>query len=241
MKFLLPIIFILVSNCKAFAQSDSTKYYTTAPLNGAAPKIDGELHDEVWQQVEWGGGDFRQVSPTAGASPSAQTKFKILYDDKNLYVLIRNLDPEPSKIVRRMSRRDGFEGDFVEINIDSYYDKRSAFSFTASVSGVKGDEYVSNNGNNWDANWDPIWYLATKIDEEGWIAEMRIPLSQLRFADKPEHIWGLQFTRRFFRNEERSTWQYIPPDAAGWVHLFGELRGIKGIKPRSNLRYNHTS
>jgi hypothetical protein len=217
------------------AQADSIKSYTTQYLQGEAPKIDGLINDAAWDQVQWGGGDFRQTQPSPGKEPSVQTRFKILYDDKNLYIVVRNHDPEPSKIVKRMSRRDGFEGDFVEVNIDSYYDKRTAFSFTASVSGVKGDEYISNNGNNWDANWDPIWYLQTSIDADGWVAEMRIPLSQLRFAMKDEHVWGLQFTRRFFRNDERSTWQYIPPDASGWVHLFGELRGIKGIKPQKQL------
>jgi len=134
-----------------------------------------------------------------------------------------------------MSRRDSFEGDMVEINIDSYYDKRTAFSFTASVSGVKGDEYVSNNGDDWDAGWDPIWYLQTSIDELGWLAEMRIPLSQLRFADLPELVWGIQVTRMFFRKQERSQWQYIPPDAAGMVYLFGEMNGIAGIRPQQQL------
>lgn len=229
---LIPCLMVCYS---LYAQNDSIKSYNTKYLEGDPPRIDGYVNDPAWEQVPWGGGDFTQVSPDAGAPPSVQTQFKILYDAKNLYVAFKNLDPEPDKIVSRMSRRDGFEGDFVEINIDSYYDKRTAFSFTASVSGVKGDEYVSNNGNNWDSNWDPIWYLKTSINSEGWIAELRIPLSQLRFADKPEHIWGLQVTRRFFRNQERSTWQYIPPDASGWVHLFGELRGIKGIKPQKQL------
>lgn len=216
-------------------QSDSLKFYTTTRITSDPPKINGTLDDPAWDLVPWAGGDFRQRAPEAGAPASVQTLFKVLYDDKNLYIAFRNLDPDPSKIVSRMSRRDGFEGDFVEVNIDSYFDKRTAFSFTASVSGVKGDEYVSNDGNNWDGNWDPIWYLQTSINAEGWIAEMRIPLSQLRFADKPEHVWGIQITRRLFRNEERSNWQYIPPDAAGWVHLFGELRGITGIKPQKQL------
>ena len=185
--------------------------------------------------VPWGGGDFRQSQPDAGAAASVQTKFKILYDAKNLYLAFKCFDPEPDSIVRRMSRRDGFEGDFVEVNIDSYYDKRTAFSFTASVSGVKGDEYVSNNGGNWDVNWDPIWYLNTSIDSEGWVAEIRIPLSQLRFADKPEHTWGIEIMRNLFRKQERSIWQYIPPNAPGWVHLFGELNGITGIKPQKQL------
>ncbi len=218
-----------------YAQSDSTKSYTTTRVSGEPPQIDGVLNDAAWEQVPWGGGDFRQLQPDAGKEPSVQTKFKILYDAKNLYIAFKCLDPEPSKIVKRMSRRDGFDGDFVEINIDSYYDKRTAFSFTASVSGVKGDEYVSNNGDNWDAGWDPIWYLKTSIDAEGWLAEVRIPLSQLRFADKPEHTWGIQILRRFFRNQERSIWQYIPPNAGGFVHLFADLKGFTGIKPQKQL------
>ena len=197
--------------------------------------IDGLLNDEAWNQVEWIGGDFRQVNPDKGKPATVQTKFKILYDAKNFYAIFRCYDPEPSKIVRRMSRRDSFDGDWVEIHIDSYYDKRTAFSFTTSVSGVKSDEYVSNNGDDWDASWDPIWWTKTSIDAEGWIAEIRIPLSQLRFAMKDEHTWGLNVQRRFFRNQENSRWQHIPPDAAGYVHLMGELHGIKGIKPQKQL------
>jgi hypothetical protein len=203
-------------------------------LKGDAPHIDGLSNDPAWEQVEWAGGDFRQRQPDKGKPASVQTKFKVLYDAKNIYVLIRALDPEPDKIVKRMSRRDGFEGDLVEINFDSYNDMRSAFSFTASVSGVKGDEYVSN-GDDWDAGWDPIWYLKTSVDSEGWLAEFRIPLSQLRFADMQELTWGIQVMRFLFRKQERSVWQYIPPDAPGYVHLFGTLKGIKGVKPQKQL------
>jgi hypothetical protein len=234
-RFVFIVFCLTCISTSIWAQNDSVKFYTTQRLAGEPPKIDGHSDDAAWDLVSWGGGDFRQRSPDAGKSASVQTKFKILYDDKNLYILLKNLDPEPDKIVSRMSRRDGFEGDQVEVNIDSYNDKRTAFSFSASVSGVKGDEYVSNNGGNWDVNWDPIWYLQTTIDDEGWIAEMRIPLSQLRFADKPEHTWGLQIGRQLFRKQEQSNWQYIAPDATGWVHLFGELRGIKGIRPQKQV------
>lgn len=204
-------------------------------VNGEPPRIDGAGNDPAWEQVEWAGGDFRQRHPDKGKPATYQTKFKILYDAKNLYVLIRALDPEPDKIIRRMGRRDNSDGDKVEINIDSYYDKRTAFSFTASVAGVKGDEYISNNGEDWDPGWDPIWYLKTSVDMEGWLAEMRIPLSQLRFTDLPELTWGIEVVRRLFRKDERSVWQYIPPDAAGYVHLFGELNGIKGVRPQKQL------
>jgi len=87
-----------------------------------------------------------------GKAPSQQTNFKILYDEKFLYIAYRCHDLAPDSIVKRMSRRDEFPGDWVEINIDSYHDQRTAFSFTLSVSGVRGDEFVSENGNNWDAS-----------------------------------------------------------------------------------------
>lgn len=203
-------------------------------IHGEAPNIDGTLDDAAWNQVEWGG-NFTQRMPEDGVDPSQQTSFKILYDAKNLYVGIRAHDSEPEKIVKRLSRRDGFEGDWVEVNIDSYFDKRTAFSFTATAAGVKGDEYIVNNGDNWDENWDPIWYLRTSIDSEGWTAEMKIPLSQLRFAKKEELTWGLQVNRRYFRNEEMSHWQAFPRDAAGWVNWFGELHGLKGIKPQKQV------
>lgn len=230
------ITLLLVACClMAQAQNDSTKRYTTARVSGTPPVIDGLLNDEAWDQVEWTGGDFRQVNPDKGKPATVQTKFKILYDAKNLYAIFRCYDPDPSKIVKRMSRRDSFDGDWIEIHIDSYYDKRTAFSFTTSVSGVKSDEYVSNNGDEWDASWDPIWYTKTSVDAEGWIAEIRIPLSQLRFTNKEDLVWGLNVQRRFFRNQENSRWQYIPPDAAGYVHLMGEMNGIKGIKPQKQL------
>lgn len=218
-----------------YSQSElpEKKSYTTAWAQTEIV-LDGKLDDDAWNQVEWGG-DFIGHRPEYNVEPHQETQFKILYDAKFLYVGIRAHDTEPEKIVKRMSRRDGFDGDFVEINIDSYNDKRTAFSFTASVSGVKGDEYVSNNGDDWDSTWDPIWYLRTSVDDKGWIAEFKIPLSQLRFANQEEHTWGIQFTRRIFREEERSTWQPIDPNAPGWVHLFGELKGIKGIKPQKQL------
>lgn len=146
------ILFILgnILHQISFGQSNAEipkKSYITKAVQGDAPIIDGLLNDTAWETVKWGS-DFTQREPDKGEAPSQATAFKLLYDDKNLYVAIRAYDSEPENIVKRMSRRDGFEGDWVEINVDSYFDHRSAFSFTASVSGVKGDEMISNNGDN---------------------------------------------------------------------------------------------
>lgn len=211
------------------------RVYTTKSLDNAMPPIiDGLLNDAGWDIVDWQS-DFVENLPDENTPPTEQTKFKVVYDSKYLYVAFRCYDHEPDKIVKRLSRRDGFDGDFVEVNIDSYHDMRSGFSFTISASGVKSDEFIADNGNNWDASWNPIWYVKTNVDAEGWTAEMKIPLSQLKFSDSEDQVWGFQATRRYFRKQERSIWQRIPADAPGWVSEFGELRGLIHLKPQKQL------
>jgi len=197
------------------------------------PTIDGRLDDPAWEKVAWAG-DFSQRMPTEGDPPSQQSAFKVVYDDDALYFAFR-LHDDPEQVTRMLARRDGFPGDWIEVNIDSYYDHRTAFSFTLSLSGTRGDEFISNDGNRWDSNWNPVWNGATRIDGEGWTAEMRIPLNQLRFSRAEEQIWGLQVQRRLFRLEERSTWQRIPKDVTGWVSRFGELRGLRKLRPKRHL------
>ncbi len=211
------------------------RIYTTKPiLNLGEPKIDGVLNDKSWDAVEWAS-DFIESRPDENTPPGQQTKFKILYDQKYLYVAYRCFDTEPEKIERRLSRRDGFVGDRITLILDTYHDKRTAFAFTITAAGVKGDEFVSRNGNNWDDSWNPIWYAASGIDDEGWTAEIKIPLSQLKFGKSKEQIWGLQVNRLLFRKDERSVWQRIPRDVSGFVSEFGELHGLINIEAQKQL------
>ena len=233
----LPIFFFLwsVKIRAQVAQTDIVKkQYSTTFVKDASIELDGIPDEATWNQVAWGG-DFIQYQPAEGKLPSEQTQFKILYDEKYLLIAYRCFDSAPDSIVERMSRRDEFPGDWVEINIDSYHDLRSAFSFTISVSGVKGDEFISGNGNNWDSNWNPIWYAKTHIDEQGWTAELKIPFSQLRYGNQAEPVWGFEVQRRIFRKEERSCWQYIPQNAGGWVSEFGELLGLRNLPTRKQV------
>jgi len=226
LAFVIPIAPVLSQDVKK--QSYQTKF------TEKVPEIDGLIDDDCWNLVEWAN-DFTQTTPYENQDPSQETSFKILYDDNNLYVFVRAHDTEADKISRILARRDRFIGDMIEINIDSDYDKQTAFSFTAMASGAKGDEAITQNGDNWDGSWNPIWYLKTSIDDKGWNAEMKIPFSQLRFGKKEVHVWGIQVMRHIFRTEERSTWQFIPKGSPGFVHLFGELHGIKNIKPKRQV------
>jgi len=232
--YLILLLICLFSIIVTQAQNPNQHSYQTQKIIDAAPPgIDGIFNEEVWQTVDWAN-EFTQREPYDGEKPTQSTQFKILYDDNNLYIAIKVGDEEPAKIDKRLSRRDNFDGDWVAVALDSYFDKLTAFAFGVNAAGVKLDFRISND-DEMDDTWDPVWYVKTSIDNEGWNAEMKIPLTQLRFSDNEEHTWGLQVMRWLFRKEEFSAWQHVPRESSRWVSMFGELHGIKGIKPKREV------
>jgi len=209
--------------------SAQNKIYTTRRLVVKTPAIDGRLDDECWKTVDWAG-DFTQFEPYEDSLPSQKTTFAITYDDNNLYVAIKAYDTEPEKINKRISRRDQDDGDWVNIIIDSYEDKLTGFGFSVSAAGSKTD-FVFTNDNEDDNSWDPIWYVKTSTDAEGWSAEMRIPLSQLRFTKKDKYEWGIDVARYIFRKNELSLWKPLHKSSNKIVSDFGILEGIQNIAP----------
>jgi hypothetical protein len=239
MNLFKPIsFFIYISIGILSAQQQTTvlpKTYTTFEIDvAAAPVIDGNLDESIWESAEWAT-NFIEVSPDENTDPSEQTKFKILYDQKNLYIALKALDSEPETITNRLSRRDGFVGDRINVLIDSYHDLRTGFLFTVTAAGVRGDEFITDNGDNIDASWNPIWSTKALINDEGWTAEIKIPLSQLRFSNDPNQVWGLNIVRNYFKNNELSAWNRIPIGAAGWVSEAGKLKGLKNIRPQKQI------
>ncbi|MGB3619282.1 MAG: DUF5916 domain-containing protein [Catalinimonas sp.] len=213
-----------------------TPVYITQRIAGAAPKVDGRLTDAAWEQVAWSG-NFYQYEPSDEEPASQRTRFKILYDERYLYVAWRCFDTEPERVEARLGRRDEFPGDWVEINFDSFNDKRTGFSFNTSASGVKSDEFISKDGEVWDDSWNPTWFTKARVDSLGWTAECRIPFSQLRFGRADEQVWGLQSNRRLFRYDELDIWAPVKQAQQGFVSRFGTLRGITGVRPRKPLEF----
>jgi hypothetical protein len=210
------------------AQNTDRKSYTTMRLINEPPKINGELDDSCWKDGVWAG-DFVQISPYEGKSTSQKTNFKIFYDDKYLYIGIRCHDTEPDKIELRKAPRDRYSGDVAGIAFDSYFDHRTAFEFDLTAAGGKMDVVHQNIG-KYDWNWDAVWYGKTAMEDSAWTAEMKIPLSQLRYPYKDEQVWGLHAFRIIYRLGEIDHFNLIPLDAPLMVPLFGELHGITGLK-----------
>lgn len=231
----LSFIVLCVSVSVLFGQTEylPKKSYAAYRIE-TAPVINGEFDDEAWLQGEWAG-EFVQHQPYADRPPSQQTEFKVAFDDMNLYVAIRALDSAPDSITNRMSRRDNGDGDMVFVLFDSYHDLRTGFTFGVSSAGVRFDMIFSNNGQNEDPTWDPIWLAKAHLHDWGWGAEMKIPFTQLRFKKNSDEVWGFEVARQVFRKEELSFWHPIPREAPGIIHAMGELDGLQEIEPRKQL------
>ncbi|MEM9329113.1 MAG: sugar-binding protein, partial [Bacteroidota bacterium] len=123
----------------SIAYAQKVKTYTTKVINGPIA-IDGDIDEAAWSEVDWAG-RFVQTEPGNGAEPTFDTQFKLMYDHEHLYVAIMAFDDHPNRIVVSDEPRDFFAGDYVEINIDSDFDRKDAFSFTVTAGGIRGDEH----------------------------------------------------------------------------------------------------
>jgi hypothetical protein len=224
---------ILFPTFNGFAVDKPTREMSISRNTVAIPTIDGKLDDAIWQQGAWEGG-FTQYIPNEKAKPSQETEFKIFHDDSYIYAAFRCLDTEPSKISSILSRRDDASGDRVGLEFDSYNDHITSFCFYVNASGVKLD-YTSSDNNGQDDSWNPIWWVKTSKDEKGWYAEMRIPLSELRFKPAENSKWGLEVIRWIFRLQERDVWQPMSREQQGWNANLGILRWNEKIDSKLPL------
>jgi hypothetical protein len=207
--------------------------YTTSRLVTKKPVIDGKLDDECWKHGTWAG-DYTQWIPSEGAKPTWPTEFNIQYDDKYLYIAFRGYDGEPDKINRFAGVRDEQVGDMMGVTFDSYRDYRTGFEFTITAWGQKSD-LILFNPMNWDFNWNPVWKGKVGMEDSAWVAEMEVPLSQVRYSSQDEQVWGMHTWRWISRLQEESNWEKQSKTGPGMIYNFGELRGIRGLKKSRRL------
>ncbi len=197
-------------------------------------KLDGILTDPAWATAEASGG-FTQRDPHEGRAASEPTEFRVLYTDDALWIGIRSTDSKAADIAALLSRRDDWSpSDEVTVMIDSYRDRRTGFLFSVNAAGVKRDAYLYNDYDR-DDRWDAVWDAKVSIDEGGWSAEFRIPLSQIRFSAARRQAFGFNVSRRLNRLNETQFWRLVPRQAAGFVSLFGDLTDIAGLEPPRQL------
>jgi hypothetical protein len=211
------------------------------PRSNGAIEIDGVLADGEWSDAVQFELDI-ETNPSENVPAKVKTTVYIVEDGVNLFVAFDARDPNPAAIRAYLRDRDSaWEDDHVGIALDTYNDERRAFQFFANPLGVQMDKTHNDveGGNNWDidASWDAIWDSAGQINDQGYVVEMRIPLSQLRFPDvNGTKTWGYDLLRMYPRDR---TYRFSnhPRDRNRSCYLcqVGKLEGLEGSKPSRDI------
>jgi hypothetical protein len=176
-----------------------------------------------------------QREPNEGAAPSQRTAVRVAYDDGSVYIAAELFDSAPDSIRAQLARRDTYvNADRFTVFLDPYHDRRTGFYFAVNAAGTMYDGTLYND--DWDEDtWDGVWEAKTRRTSGGWAVEMRIPYSQLRFQQKADHVWGINFKREIARHNEADYLTFTPKNGSGFVSRFRELGGIRGVTPPRRL------
>jgi len=211
------------------------------PRTTDAIEIDGFLKESAWQQavrIELG----VEVEPAENTKAMVATRAYLMEDGENLYVAFEADDPNPEIIRAHLRDRDAaWSDDYVGIILDTYNDERRAFEFFANPLGVQmdktRDDTVNSNPWEFDDSWDAIWDSAGHINETGYVVEMRIPLSQLRFPDVAGiKTWGYDLKRAYPRNKNHQFSNHRRDrNRSCYLCQVGKLKGLEGSRPSRDL------
>ena len=229
------IILQLLFTQSFFAQE--TKKSLKLSRTETAPKIDGVLNDAAWENASVAK-DFIQLDPYNGKKASEPTLAKIVYDNDAIYFGLMMYDDKPDSIYTVLTKRDaGFSGDadIIAISLSTFNDGINSNIFILSAAGVQSD--LKGSANNMDENWDVVWQSAVNVTDSGWVAEIAIPYSALRFSKEHIQTWGLNIFRIIRRLSEGNSWNRVNNEIQGFTNQQGEITGIEGVKPPLRLSF----
>lgn len=192
--------------------------------------IDAVLDEDVYRKIT-PASNFVQIEPHNGRASHQPTEAWLFYDQKAIYLGVMLYD-HPDSIYNYLTERDNTGmSDYFGVYFDPYNQGLVAYGFFVTPSGIQMDLKASkNDGDQQDSNWNAVWESKTRITDRGWIVEMKIPFSALRFSEKAGEQWGLNIFRNIQRHNSRSSWTFIDRQLMGFIHQQGELTGIGNIK-----------
>ena len=173
MKNIFLFLLVLITSC-SYGQREIKATIRTNEIS-----LDGELIESDWVFSKWTS-NFTQMKPVPGAKPSKKTQVALVYDQEAIYIGVKCFD-NPDSVSRVLSNRDDFNPnlDLFAIFIDTYNDNQNGFFFGITSRGVQLDAKIFNEDFNDLLNL--VWNSKTKINKDGWCAEIKIPYSALRF------------------------------------------------------------
>jgi hypothetical protein len=232
--FILLIPEFLIAQDSSFVQKKIKSYKSQSKIT-----IDGKLDESDWSLAE-SGKDFTAIQPVAGLPASQKTEFKVMYDDLGVYVGVICYDTHPDSLLTQLSQRDDVgNSEWVMMLFDTYRDGNNAFGIGVTINNVQIDARLSAAGQ--DDSWDAVWESKTKRTSFGWVAELRIPFSAIRFSSADIQNWNFNLLRDIRRNREEVWWNPLDPSMirggspAGILARSGEITDLKHLKPPLRL------
>ncbi|GAB3221315.1 hypothetical protein GCM10027423_54070 [Spirosoma arcticum] len=207
----------------------------TEPLS-----IDGRLDEADWQLAPMTTGFF-QAQPEQGKPPANDTRIRVLFDRKNIYIGAFCPDSLGRKALRVPDLRrdfDYFAHDLVGVSFDPFRDQRNAQAFQANPFGAQRDLLCADDA-LFDRDWDGYWKVRTTRTDSGWVAEMQLPWATLRYPrpDSTVQNWGVNFVRVSRRINEQTYWSPVPRAFTVYRMTYaGLLTGLTPPPPTANIR-----
>ena len=243
------LLFLLVGMARGLqAQApfpDSLAVLRVAPEATASLRLDGRLDEPFWADAPVLG-DFRQIEPVEGDAATEATEVRVVVDGTTVYIGIRALDREPAAVVGRILQRDKilevppdnrlrFAGDdAVAVIFDAFHDHRNGVIFATNPNGAEFDALLTDEGRQLNVSWRAVWDVKAVRTEEGWSAEMAIPLRTLRYPSGPDApgVWGFNVWRMIrHKNEEVlwRSWSQTNNEGFARVSRAGHLVNVAGL------------
>ena len=236
---------------------------TVQPVRASVrPEIDGRLDDVVWQNA-LRLTEFVQQNPVEGAPATEETDVWISYDSQNIYVAVHAHYKDPSMMrVNRVDRDQSFDDDNISVYFDTFVDQQRAYRFSVNGYGVQGDAVVNARGFSrgggrgrrgsgggggmfggsrvptGDPSWDALFESAGQVVEDGFTAEMAIPVKSLRYPEQDQdvpHRWGFQVVREIHGKDEFVVWAPVTRDVSGFLTQMGLLEGMTNLSLSRNI------
>ncbi len=224
----------------SYSQINKKSIYANRVSN--APNIDGILDDDAWKNAQEAKG-FVMFEPGSGAKEpkNRQTVVKVVYDDQAIYFSAMLYDDNPTKIPMEFGERDHIgQVDYFQVNINPNNDSQNDTEFIVMSTGAQADAKANsfNHGggfNRKDLSWSAVWYSNVSIIDNGWIVEIKIPYSALRFSNTKVQTWGINFQRKLSNYNEQYSWNFIDKTKGEYTQYSGILNGIENVQPPTRL------
>jgi len=182
-------------------------------------RIDGQV-DAAWSLAD-SVCDFIQHQPYHNVAPSRATVAKLLTNGEAIFCLMICYD-EQANIQNQRGMLDEMGGDVVSLMLDTFGNKRTAYKFAVTASGVRADCLLLDDARNRDYSWDGIWFSSAKIYPWGYVVEMEIPFKSIQYDEKLTE-WGLDFDRWIPARTEDIYWCRYEENEGQRVSKFGRL------------------